>query len=185
MCIRDRLVAEKCCQLLETKSSKSFRIFSIGCGDGTFDITILQTIADRFPDVKIHYIGTDIDGQFCQQARELLSGIKNVEIETLVTDFQQMEMSKVVIPPCDLVLAVHVFYYMTDINKALSNAQKLRKPDGTTHVLMLVSQASPHNLKRKGLVTIHTASCSCGNSKITKHNRKLGTASYITCACRY
>ena len=103
-------MAEKACQLLQRKSTKSFRIFSIGCGDGTFDIKMLQTIAERFPYVKVTYIGTDIDEKFCEQARELLGSVKNAEVEIIVEDYQEIDPSKFNIPPCDLVLAVHVFY---------------------------------------------------------------------------
>ena len=116
--------------MLQRKSTKSFRIFSIGCGDGTFDIKILQTIAERFPDVKVSYIGTDIDEKFCQQARELLGSVKNTDVEILVEDYQEIDPSKFSIPPCDLVLAIQVLYYMRDITKALIDAQKFRKEDG-------------------------------------------------------
>ena len=70
-----------------------------------FDIKVLQTITDRFPDVKVHYIRTDIDEKSCQQARELLGSVKNVDIEILVQDYQQIDPAKINIPPCDLVLA--------------------------------------------------------------------------------
>ena len=131
-------VAETACQLLERKlaiPSKFIRILSIGCGDGTFDIKILQTITNRFPDWKIYYVGVDVDRKFCQQARELLNALKNVEVEIIVLDFEQMDFSKVEIPPCDLVLAVHVLYYMRDIKKALSDVQRLRKPDGKVYII--------------------------------------------------
>ena len=126
-------MAERACQLLESRSSNDsgFRIFSIGCGDGTFDIKILEELCKRFPTVKIHYVGTDIDETSCQQARELLGVLKNVEIKILVEDFQLMDSTKIAeIPPCDLVLAVHISYYIRDIKKALSDARKLQKPDG-------------------------------------------------------
>ena len=115
---------------MQKKATKSFRIFNIGCGDGTLDIRILQIIAERFPDVKVSYIGMDIDEKFCEQARELLGSIKNTEVEIIVKDYQEIDPSKLNIPPCDLVLAVQVFYYMRDITKALVDAQKFRKPDG-------------------------------------------------------
>ena len=115
---------------MQRKATKSFRIFSIGCGDGTFDIKILQTITERFPDVKVSYTGTDIDKTFCEQARELLGAVKNVEVEIIVEDYQKVDPSKFNIPPCDLVLAISVFYYMKDITKALIDAQKFRKEDG-------------------------------------------------------
>jgi ubiquinone/menaquinone biosynthesis C-methylase UbiE len=91
---------------------------------------MLQTIAERFPDVKVSYTGTDIDEKFCEQARELLGSVKNVEVEIIVEDYQEIDPSKFNIPPCDLVLAIHVFYYMRDITKALVDAQKFRKQDG-------------------------------------------------------
>lgn len=125
-------VAERACQLIRRKPTltKPLRIFSIGCGDGTFDIKVLQTITNQFPELKIHYIGSDIDENYCQQTRERLNTLKNVEVEVLVLDFQQIDDPKVEILPCDLILAVHVFYYMIDIKKALSDVQRLRTQDG-------------------------------------------------------
>ena len=113
--------------MLQRKATKSFRIFSIGCGNGTFDIKMLQTITERFPDVKVSYTGMDIDKKSCEQARELLGAVKNVEVEIIAQDFQEVDFN---IPPCDLVLAIHVFYYMRDITKALVNTKKFRKQDG-------------------------------------------------------
>jgi ubiquinone/menaquinone biosynthesis C-methylase UbiE len=91
---------------------------------------MLQTIAERYPDVKVSYIGMDIDEKSCEQARELLGSVKNVEVEIIVEDYQEIDPSKFNIPPCDLVLAIHVFYYMKDITKALVDTRKFRKQDG-------------------------------------------------------
>ena len=105
---------------------------------------MLQTIAERFPDVKVSYIGMDIDKKFCEQARELLGSVKNTEVEIIVEDYQEIDPSKFNIPPCDLVLAVHVFYYMRDITKALVDAQKFRKQDGMCpHVCMVIMLQTP------------------------------------------
>ena len=75
-------------------------------------------------------MGMDIDENLCEQARELLGSVKNAEIDIIVEDYQEIDPSKFNIPPCDLVLAVHVFYYMRDITKALVDVQKFRKQDG-------------------------------------------------------
>ena len=83
-------------------------------------------------------MGTDIDKRFCQQARELLGSVKNTEVETLVEDYQKIDPSKFNIPPCDLVLAVHVLYYVRDITKALVDAQKFRKQDGMCILMHMV-----------------------------------------------
>ena len=125
-------ISEIACDLLQSKSSLgSFRIFSIGCGDGTFDIKILQKLTERYPDVHIHYVGTDIDATSCHQAKKLLGSLKNVTVEIRVDDFQDMDSTQVSeIPPFDLVLAIHILYYMRDIEKALSDAFMLQKQDG-------------------------------------------------------
>ena len=127
-------MAEKTCQLISKKSIQVIRIFSVGCGDGSFDVKILRTITNYFPDLTVKYIGTDIDETSCQKAKELLGALENVEVEILVLDFEQMDVSQVKVPPCDLVLAVHIFYYMRDIERAVSVTQSLRKPDGMSSV---------------------------------------------------
>ena len=128
---------DKACSLVKsyttTQMLDSFRILSIGCGDGRFDANVLQAITNRFPDVKVHYIGIDIDQQTCQNAKETVSALKNhnVMVETFTADFEKVDLFKDRIPPCDLVIASHVFYYMKDLKKALSDARALRKDDGT------------------------------------------------------
>ena len=128
---------EKAFSLVEsyttTQMLDSFRILSIGCGDGRFDTNVLQAITDKFPEVKVHYIGIDIDQQSCQNTKETVSALKNhnVMVETFTVDFEKIDLFKDRIPPCDLVIASHVFYYMKDLKKALSDARALRKDDGT------------------------------------------------------
>ena len=122
--------AEKICHLMKQNDTKSFRILSIGCGNGLADGSILQIVTERLPDIEIHYFGIDIDEKCCQEAREQLSSLRNVKAETSVLDFEQADCSMAAIPPCDLVLAQHIFYYMKDINTAISNTQKFMKPNG-------------------------------------------------------
>ena len=136
MNILRRTFGDKACSLVKsyttTQMLDSFRILSIGCGDGRFDTNILQAITDRFPDVKVHYIGIDIDQQTCKNAKETVSALKNrnVMVETFTMDFEKVDLFKDKIPPCDLVIASHVFYYMKDLKKTLSDARALRKDDG-------------------------------------------------------
>ena len=107
-------------------------MLSIGCGNGAFDARIIQAIAEQFPTVKIHYIGTDIDKDNCMKAEEVLKALTNVkiEVETFVFDFNNFDDFKDRIPPCDLVMASHVLYYMKDVKKALLDAQSLIKKNG-------------------------------------------------------
>ena len=133
-----RVVGEKACGLVKsyttTAMTDSFRILSIGCGNGRFDTNVLRAITEKFPEVKVHYIGIDIDQQTCQKAKETVSMLKNdnITVETFIADFEKVKIDllKEKIPPCDLVIASHVFYYMKDIKKALSDARALRKNEG-------------------------------------------------------
>ena len=136
-------VIERVCQLVsESSTSKAspkageepFTILSIGCGDGTFDATIIQAVLNRYPDIKISYTGTDIDQDTCQRALKEFgelsaSYVNRVTIKTITTDFKDIDLVGEEISPCDLVLAVHVLYYMKDLRKSLLDAQKLAKPN--------------------------------------------------------
>ena len=132
----DRVLAEKTCQLVKdhtaTSMDKPFTILSIGCGDGSNDVKILQAIIDKFPEVSIHYIGTDIDEQTCQKAATVLGALKsqNVTTEFLMFDFDEIDSFKSKIPPCDLILAIHMFYYMENVRKALMDVKELLKDNG-------------------------------------------------------
>ena len=139
----EKAVANRVCQVLaESQASRNttstssadqpFRILSIGCGDGTFDAKILQAMFIKYPDIKIHYTCIDIDKEVCEKAREELGTLKanhEVEIKIFAMNFEDIDLIKAEISPCDLVLAVHVFYYMKDFKKALNDALALTKAD--------------------------------------------------------
>ena len=146
-------VSEKACQLVaESQTSKTsaepFRILSIGCGDGTFDAEILQAMIDKYPDIKIDYTGIDIDEASCQKATEELSALKKklndkVEIKIITMDMNSFNAE---IPPCDLILAMHVLYYAKDLRKVLADIRALLKTDGKFCMLRL-RLALSRNLK--------------------------------------
>ena len=157
-----RLLADKACQLVTshgaTLTEEPFRILSIGCGDGSYDATIIQAIADQFPSLSIHYIGIDIDEQCLQKVDNEFKVLKNhgVTIETFAVDFEEVDSFKSRIPPCDLVIAAHMFYYMKDIKKALSNAQMLKKDKGMfTKILMPYMCKCSHTSKFFFFLTLY------------------------------
>ena len=134
----ERAVADKACQVLAesqpstTSASEPFRILSIGCGDGTFDTKIIQAMIGKYPDVKIHYTGIDIDKEVCDRAKEEVGALKanrEMEIKMIAMGFEDVDSIKAEIPLADLVLAVHSFYYMKDLRKAITDAQALTKAD--------------------------------------------------------
>ena len=134
----EEAVSKGACQLFteyeasRTSAAEPFRILSIGCGDGTFDAKIIQVMISKDPDIRIHYTGIDIDEEVCEKAKEELGTLKakhEVEIKMLVMDFEDIDSVKAEISPCDLILAVHVLYYMKDFRKALTDAHVLTKAD--------------------------------------------------------
>ena len=146
------MLTENACQLVQsyyasTPMDEPFRILSIGCGDGTNDVKILQAIIDRFPEVAVHYMGTEIDEQTCQKAAEVLGALKsqNVTIEILTVDFEKIDSLnyKAKIPPCDLVLAIHVLYYMNDLRKVLSDAQHFKNDKGKYMIVRVYESVWP------------------------------------------
>ena len=125
------------CQLLaESHSSRAsaepFKILSIGCGDGTFDAKIIQAMINKYPDIKIDYMGTDIDEGSCQKAMEELSALKAKLNDKVAVKIMPMDMNSftVGIPPCDLVLAVQALYYAKNMKKVLTDAYSHLKTDG-------------------------------------------------------
>ena len=105
-------------QASRTSSAEPFRILSIGCGDGTVEAKILQAMISRHPDIKIDYTGVDIDEEVCQKANSMkeLSALKTkfndkVAIRVLTMDINSFNSVEVG-PLCDLILALHVLYYM-------------------------------------------------------------------------
>ena len=120
---------------------------SIGCGDGTFDAIILQAMISKCPDMKIHYTGMDIDEDTNKKAMEELSALKTklngkLEIKIMTMDMHSLKSE---IPPCDLILAIHVLYYAVDLRKVLTDIHALLKTDGECFVrgIVLASFLAP------------------------------------------
>lgn len=114
--------------MLEVAQLDVFRLCSVGCGDGRFDKKVLEGITQKFPEKNLHYVGIDTNTLSCQQARLLLGSLKNVVVEIHNQDIQQMATAD--IKPCDLVIGVHMMYYVSSLEGALNNIIKLIKPQG-------------------------------------------------------
>ena len=127
-------VVEQASEMIAANQSKTFCLGSIGCGDGSFDKEVLTQLLEKYPNLDLHYIGVDVNELSCQIAREQLSSLKGVQFEILAKDFQHVRPAD--IEPCDLVIAVHVLYYVASLKTALSCALKLTKQGGC---LMIVS----------------------------------------------
>ena len=87
---------------------------------------------NKYPDVKIDYTGVDIDEESCQKAIEELGALKEKFNDKIAIKIITMDMHSfnAEIPPCDLVLAMHVLYYAKDLRKVLSDVRTLLKMGG-------------------------------------------------------
>lgn len=122
------LIVETASEMITTQHMKTFQLCSIGCGDGEFDRRILSRLTTAFPNVRLQYVGVDVNEVSCQTARELLKQIQGVEVEVKRRDLQQLNPGD--LSPSDLIIVVHVLYYVEAIQPVLSYTRKHLKPTG-------------------------------------------------------
>ena len=126
-------VVEQASKMIAANKSSTFCLGSIGCGDGGFDKEVLTQLLEKYPNLDLHYIGVDVNEMSCQIAREQLSPLKGVRFEILAKDFQHVSPAD--IEPCDLLIAVHVLYYVASLKTALSCALKVIKRSGCLMII--------------------------------------------------
>ena len=122
-------VVQQASDMLKKTGRRDLRFCSIGCGDGRFDKRALLGLFEKNPDLKVHYIGIDINEFSCQKAKTLLGSLENVDVEIHVANVEEFESDEL-IRACDLVIAVHSLYYLASLNKGLSTGLALLKPTG-------------------------------------------------------
>ncbi len=97
----------------------SFRVCSIGCGDGLVDNDILSALATEYPDRHVQYVGIDVSETYCQLAKDNLKPGRNVDISILNQNFLNFSSEAF-----DFVVAMHSLYYLPcpedGVNKILS-----------------------------------------------------------------
>ena len=128
------LIVETASEMITTQRKQTFQLCSIGCGDGEFDKRVLTRLTKAFPNVNMQYLGVDVNELSCQTARETLKPIQGVKVEVMQCDLQKLSPGD--LKPCDLIIMVHVLYYVETIQPVLSYTLKLLKPAGC---LMIVN----------------------------------------------
>ena len=127
-------VIEQASAIIDKDKKSTFRFCSIGCGDGRFDKEVLTQLLRRYPHLDLQYLGLDVNEFSCQAAREVLGSLEGAQIEILTKDIQHTSPAD--FEPYDLVIAVHVLYYVESLKAAVSCALRVVKPDGC---LMMIS----------------------------------------------
>ena len=122
------LIVETASKMITTQHMQTFKLCSIGCGDGEFDRRVLSRLTASFPNVNLQYIGVDVNEVSCQTAQELLKQIQGVKVEVKRSDLQQLNPDD--LGPSDLIIMVHVLYYVEAILPVLLYATKHLKPSG-------------------------------------------------------
>ena len=121
-------VIEQASAIIDKDKKSMFRFCSIGCGDGHFDKEVLTQLLRRYPHLDLQYLGLDVNEFSCQTAREVLGSLEGAQIEILTKDIQHTSPAD--FEPYDLVIAVHVLYYVESLKAAVSCALRVVKPDG-------------------------------------------------------
>lgn len=94
----------------------SFRVLSIGCGDGRFDLDLLEIISQRFPLLNIEYVGLEPNQHRLALFKEnisLRSFVSRHYFHLQQTDFDSYE-NRTTDEKFDLILCIRVLYYMHD-----------------------------------------------------------------------
>ena len=112
--------------LSERSICAPFRICSIGCGNGRLDCLWLSTLVKRFPNLKIQYVGVDMDQTACNFAKRNLSVLEFAEVAVICRDIQDGIDEK----KFDFILAVSSFYYLKSPEKGLEVCKNLISPKG-------------------------------------------------------
>ncbi len=80
---------------------------------------------EEFPNLKIQYVGIDIDSHACTLAKKNLRELE-IDCKVLCQDFQEGVEEE----QFDVIISADSFYYLQFIEKALEICQKLISPKG-------------------------------------------------------
>lgn len=112
------------------------RICSIGCEDGSLD----QLILNDLKEIRVQYVGLDMDEQMVEGAMEKLSETSpHVEVTTIAVDYEERDtLKQLALEPFDLIWMVNCTYYATVLDPLLQGVLELLKPSG---VLLIISSS--------------------------------------------
>lgn len=119
------------------------RVCSIGCEDGTLDQLILKGLKD----IKVQYVGLDMDEQVLEGAMEKLSGISSnsLQVKTIAVDYEDQDaLKQLALEPFDVIWMVNCTYYATSLRPLIQGVLELLKLSGD----MLIISSSKQSLEQ-------------------------------------
>lgn len=135
------LVIEWLVRALADRADRPSRVLSIGCGDGSVDVRLAETLAKSGHPVD--YVGVEPHAASAAEFRNRLSDVPGVAVHTAVGPFGRFSPDRVPARPglrpapqrFDVITAVHSLYYVPDLRSALRQAYELLAPGGVLVVL--------------------------------------------------
>ena len=94
------------------------------------DKIILTKIKEQYPLQRFQYVGVDVNAFSCKKARELLVPLDNVDVTLVTADICMLDLDLKELQAFDFILTVHSIYFVTTVEKALTNILSLLKPSG-------------------------------------------------------
>jgi len=133
---QEQVISGRIASHVEKETGNVVRVCSIGCGDGSLDREILQSLKKA----EVQYVGLDMDEQVVEEALENLSKLSsNVQAETEAVDYEEEDsLKELSLEPFDVIWMVNCTYYATSLNSMIKGAMELLKPSGT---LLIVSSS--------------------------------------------
>ena len=107
-----------------------FNICSIGCGAGEADRIMLQNVS-----VPVNYVGIEINEKSSHMAKATLKDLPLTQVTIINEDFMQMDLDS--LSQFDLVLMVHVHYYIKDLKIMFGRLQKVAKENAKIVIISL------------------------------------------------
>ncbi|EFO30718.1 methyltransferase domain superfamily [Roseibium sp. TrichSKD4] len=126
------LLEVRCCDL------KRLRLASIGPGTGILDAPLVALLQEH---VEVEYLGVDPNKFELDMARRRFSaaGIENYELREGIFEDLGPEYAGTF----DVIIAVHVTYYSSDVRPMISKAMEMLAPEGK--LMTMVSSNTPQN----------------------------------------
>ena len=108
---------------------ESFRVCSVGCGDGMLDKQVIRELAAAHPALAIEYVGVGLCEQGCEEVEgEMESVGDNVVVQVVAKDYNELYKDEV--GTFDCVLMVSCLCYSTAPETTLRTVLELVNPAG-------------------------------------------------------
>ncbi len=127
------LIAEHLAGLLAKMGNGPVSVLSVGCGDGSLDARLADSLVLAVPGRPVRYVGIDPwsgSARLFTAAMAAL-GADELSVEMHVASFSDAPVNETF----DVVVFVHSIYYVADVGETLSGAIELLRPGGQLWVL--------------------------------------------------